>query len=534
MKKISALLLFVLAGMNYVQAQNVFPATGRTGIYTTAPATSLQVKGGARIGTLTNYTNIDSATGNLSFVGTAGYKVANNSFAFASASQPLGGLYFNASNVRYEFRNTSGTSVMNIGANAKGYVGIGMVTPSTHLQVNNGDAGPNTILTLSNTYGGFTNVSQLAMKNSESDDRALQFWNQNLSATDNSKAYDFLDKSANSIFRILNGGNVGIGSSSPQHKLDIDNGNIHVLRSNDSPDYTQSEAIFETGNYSQFIPSIALFSSQGGGCQLFGDVLGLYVYDQTGLNYLPVGASAFYTYSIIKQSKKNTENIESKDFDTYLQQIRNIKTVLYQDNNTDVQLNSKNSSSQSSHLGIIAGSLPKALQANLPTSPKVKPDYTEGYSLADIENLNLIGIKALDAKTQQIAQENAELKQENTALQQQINDILEKLNNLQVGASIQSNNKQNAVLSSTLVASLQQNAPNPFNNTTLINYTLPQHVSSAQIVITDVNGNTIKRSTVTNSGSLTVAAGTLASGTYKYSLIVDGKITDTKTMVLTK
>lgn len=141
MKKLFIFLLPCALGTCYLHAQNVFPVTGRVGIYTIAPATSLQVLGGARIGTLGNYTNIDSATGNLSFAGTSNYLVANNQFAFRAATAPNLGLYFNQTNVRIEFRNSSGTSVFNVGVGpTANNVGIGTTAPAAKLDVTGGDA----------------------------------------------------------------------------------------------------------------------------------------------------------------------------------------------------------------------------------------------------------------------------------------------------------------------------------------------------------------------------------------------------------
>jgi hypothetical protein len=135
MKKFTLFFLAATLAVVSVKAQNTFPANGRAGIYTTTPAASLHVRGGARIGTLTNYTNIDSATGNLTFAGTAGYRVANNQFAFIAAGAPAAGLYFNATNTRYEFRSTAGVSALNIGADANGRIGIGTVSPVERLTI---------------------------------------------------------------------------------------------------------------------------------------------------------------------------------------------------------------------------------------------------------------------------------------------------------------------------------------------------------------------------------------------------------------
>ncbi|HRH49911.1 MAG TPA: tail fiber domain-containing protein [Panacibacter sp.] len=136
-KALTAFTLLFICVANNAFAQNIFPATGRAGIYTTSPAVSLHVKGGARIGTTANYVNIDSATGNLSFNGTSTYKVADNKYAFQSAANPNIGLFFNAASVQYEFRNTSAAPVFYINANTgngvfKGNLKIGAYTlPAT-------------------------------------------------------------------------------------------------------------------------------------------------------------------------------------------------------------------------------------------------------------------------------------------------------------------------------------------------------------------------------------------------------------------
>src|SRR6266536_2387041 len=83
--------------------------------------------------------------------------------------------------------------------------------------------------------------------------------------------------------------------------------------------------------------------------------------------------------------------------------------------------------------------------------------------------------------------------------------------------------------------SLEQNIPNPFNHTTIINYTLPQIYQSAKIIITDKNGKMLKELSVSGGkGSLNIDASTFSSGAYQYSLIIDGKLIDTKQMMVQK
>ncbi len=85
-------------------------------------------------------------------------------------------------------------------------------------------------------------------------------------------------------------------------------------------------------------------------------------------------------------------------------------------------------------------------------------------------------------------------------------------------------------------ASLEQNVPNPFTNTTTISYTLPQKFSSAQIIIADKNGKVLKQLSLSGAGKGTVHvdAAMLASGAYNYTLYVDGRMIDSKQMITSK
>jgi hypothetical protein len=120
----------------------------------------------------------------------------------------------------------------------------------------------------------------------------------------------------------------------------------------------------------------------------------------------------------------------------------------------------------------------------------------------------------------------------NDSLQQQINEM-----KTFVYKNNQSNTSSQAVTNSSLNdASLEQNIPNPFTNTTTIHYNLPKKFTTAQIVISDNNGRTIKRINIPyeGKGTININASMLSSGTYSYSLIVDGKPIGSKQMVLAK
>ncbi len=127
--------------------------------------------------------------------------------------------------------------------------------------------------------------------------------------------------------------------------------------------------------------------------------------------------------------------------------------------------------------------------------------------------------------------------------QQQINDILSRLNDLQSAQQACCNavstkeitvaDKQQSV--SLTNASLEQNIPNPpVNNATRINYNIPNNSTKAEMIITDVYGKKLKQITLTNKGkgNLNVDTSGLAAGTYSYTLLVDGKVIETRKMVV--
>ncbi len=76
----------------------------------------LNAQGAWRFGSATNNAKIDSA-GKLSFAGSGGYLVGGNKYAFQYSAAPNYGLFFNSSNVQYEFRNGSAVPVFYVNAN---------------------------------------------------------------------------------------------------------------------------------------------------------------------------------------------------------------------------------------------------------------------------------------------------------------------------------------------------------------------------------------------------------------------------------
>lgn len=87
-----------------------------------------------------------------------------------------------------------------------------------------------------------------------------------------------------------------------------------------------------------------------------------------------------------------------------------------------------------------------------------------------------------------------------------------------------------------LETELFQNDPNPFKEKTIIACTVAESIRSAVLYVYDMQGKQIAEYPVDGRGktSVTIEGGSLDAGIYLYSLVADGKVVDTKRMILTK
>lgn len=145
-------------------------------------------------------------------------------------------------------------------------------------------------------------------------------------------------------------------------------------------------------------------------------------------------------------------------------------------------------------------------------------------SIADMDKTGILflGLQAVidENRELKIAKENLEKRITLLENQAQTTDGIVKVS-------------QDATANSAL---LGQNIPNPFDNTTVIPFRIPKGCTSASIVITEsATGRIVTAIPVScDETHAVIEAGSLSSGTYQYTLYIDGKPFDTRQMVLTK
>ncbi len=112
-------------------------------------------------------------------------------------------------------------------------------------------------------------------------------------------------------------------------------------------------------------------------------------------------------------------------------------------------------------------------------------------------------------------------------------------NNAHCGApatSSETGNHGRIELENIATLQLLQNDPNPFNESTMVRWNIPGDFGNALIYFYDSNGTKINsyKITLKGKGELQVFGSRLSSGVYTYTLVVDGKVIDSKKMVKSK
>jgi hypothetical protein len=171
------------------------------------------------------------------------------------------------------------------------------------------------------------------------------------------------------------------------------------------------------------------------------------------------------------------------------------------------------------------------------------PDARTSLAASDVAGVALVGVQALaermdrleqtstssqtESRLQQLEQENAQLRQTSQQLQQRV-EQLERLVE-QLARSNSAAGGEQPMLGDAI--------PNPHDGTTTISCLVPRGVGQAVLRVSDVRGQVVRSETIPLRGvmvSVTVDMRDLPSGTYDYSLVLDGRLVATKQMQLVK
>jgi hypothetical protein len=167
-------------------------------------------------------------------------------------------------------------------------------------------------------------------------------------------------------------------------------------------------------------------------------------------------------------------------------------------------------------------------QAGSPVSPNAQqPSETivfKALNYTELVPIVIKGVQELDTRTQQ---ENKALREENKAIREELAALR------QIVQELKNSRTEVVSLSSAYLA---QNSPNPVRSTTTIRYSIPEHSTSARLTLTNTKGQVVKTIGLSNRGigQVNLNTSSLSSGTYNYTLYVDGRQVDTKRLIVAR
>jgi len=219
-----------------------------------------------------------------------------------------------------------------------------------------------------------------------------------------------------------------------------------------------------------------------------------------------VAGYSFHTYSDARV-KKNIEDIDKE-------QIWNILNLIpkeYDLDSTGSYIHPLDNALTHKHFGLIAQDVKKIY-------PQIVSETDDG--LMSINYIELIPLLIGVIKEQQKV----------------IDDLsadIEVLKSNNVKKSSDGNSFESVIENNK--SWLGQNLPNPFSENTMIEYFLKEYIEDAKLYIYNMNGTQLKNYDLhlKGNGNITINAGELNPGMYMYTLITDGKVIDTKRMILT-
>lgn len=179
--------------------------------------------------------------------------------------------------------------------------------------------------------------------------------------------------------------------------------------------------------------------------------------------------------------------------------------------------------------GFVAQDLEKVIPEIVQTSKQaVSMNGNGALKIEEIKSVNYTALIPLLTKAIQEQQQQIEKQQ------QQIDELKQMVKSISKGQdesvytdlATAKNNK----------AALEQNTPNPSNSSTSIRYSIPITAKNAQLIIRNNFGETVKQVEIQQLGTgvATIDVSALNSSVYSYSLVIDGRIIETKKMLVAR
>lgn len=237
-----------------------------------------------------------------------------------------------------------------------------------------------------------------------------------------------------------------------------------------------------------------------------------------------------YVNGEIAVSSGNATNIILSDerFKKNIQPLKNSLDIIRESNFVEFQYNSLSGmKSNKKYYGILAQEMQKVLPNTVTKNAKKFRASDKQSSECLMFNPNDLMYSGLNA-IKELDQENQDLKERVADLERLVAQLVEvkEVNTRSIATSTETEDSPY----------LSQNSPNPLRQSTEIEYTLPDDVSSAYLVIQDMMGRKITQfelgNTLRDKVTFDAKQYGINTGTYIYSLIVNNDTIASKKMTI--
>lgn len=305
---------------------------------------------------------------------------------------------------------------------------------------------------------------------------------------------------AQSQINVLNNGYVGVGTASPSVKFEVQGD----ARLNGYVGINGPKGGWYPLNVTSYYGQTIMIDPSQSTSAIGASTTKINFWHSNGWNRLYALSFSAVSDSTLK------ENITSLSSGA-LQKVLNMRPVSYDFKNEFLPKNNK----QTKNIGLLA----QELEMIVPEA--VSLNETGNIKMIDYNMIIPILIKAI--QEQQVSIET---------LQSEIKKLKSDKSNLKSAQT----SEETELEAISDIASLEQNAPNPFNQSADIKYNIPEKSQKATLYIYNMNGVQIESKPITSKGKgkITINASELKPGIYLYTLIIDGKEIDTKRMILTE
>lgn len=325
-------------------------------------------------------------------------------------------------------------------------------------------------------------------------------------------------------------GNIGIGTQAPTRKLHIDTGpGVFQLRLEDplgaydllgGSDFHIREAVSGTTR---------LFIQGGSGNVGIGTTAPTHTLSVNGTACKPGGGP----FAACSDARLKTDISPYTDG---LDMLRRIEPVWFRYNGLG------DLPTDESYVGIIAQEMREIAPYTVGTSTmKLRDSDAKASEMLSFDGnaltyMTINAVKELDlrlANAESLRRENEELQRSIAELRMVVAEIQSRC--CAAGGGLKQPDRP-VDQETSEQPRLFQNAPNPFDEVTYIEYYLPPGMSAAKIIFHDEIGREVLRLPLQQrgSGKVELNAGTLSPGSFQYSLVVDGNTIETHKMLLTR